>query len=109
MTSKPSEDYSRYKQMSKDEKLPLKYACVQPDIKKYMATFEKEVPAILWQHIQELYKLIDHQMKRQLKQESQITAIKHMETWTRYDKDMREYNRETRSYKKNKPGDAYKE
>tara|TARA_B100001564_G_scaffold72705_1_gene57782 strand:+ start:928 stop:1230 length:303 start_codon:yes stop_codon:yes gene_type:complete len=98
-----------YKQMSKDEKIPLKYACVQPDIKKYMATFEKEVPPILWQHITDLYKLIDHQMKQQLKQESQITAVKHMEAWKRYDKDVKEYDPETRSYKKDKPGDAYKE
>lgn len=109
MTFRQSKDNPEYKQMRKDEKLPLKYACVQPDIKKYMATFEKEVPAILWQHIQELYKLIDHQMKRQLKQESQITAIKHMETWKRYDKNIQEYDPKTRSYKKDKPGDAYKE
>ena len=95
--------------MSKDEKIPLKYACVQPDIKKYMATFEIEVPPILWQHITDLYKLIDHQMKQKLKQESQTTAVKHMEAWKRYDKDVKEYDPETRSYKKDKPGDAYKE
>ncbi len=90
----------QYKQMSKDEKLPLKYACVQPDIKKYMSTFEKQVPPMLWQHVNDLYKLIDHQMKQQLKQESQITAIKHMEAWKRYDKNLDEYDPETRSYKK---------
>ena len=48
-------------------------------------------------------------MLQQLRQESQITAIKHMEAWKRYDKDLREYDPETRSYKKDKPGDAYKE
>ena len=100
MTFKPSEDNPEYKQMSKDEKLPLKYACVQPDIKKYMSTFEKDVPPILWQHIQELYKLIDYQMSHQLKQESQMTAIKHLEAWKRYDKSLYDYNPETRSYKK---------
>ena len=98
-----------YKQMSKDEKLPLKYSCVQPDIKKYMGTFEKQVPPVLWQHIRDLYNLIEYQMLHQLKQESQMTAIKHLETWKRYDRDMPEYDPETRSYKKDKPGDAYKE
>ena len=41
--------------MSKKDKLPLKYACVQPEVKKYMATFEKEVPKVLWSHIEDLY------------------------------------------------------
>ena len=97
MKSKQPEEY---KQMSKDEKLPLKYACVQPDIKKYMSTFEKEVPSVLWQHINDLYKLIEHQMLMQLKQESQMIAVKHMEAWKRYNKDIPEYDPETRSYKK---------
>ena len=48
-------------------------------------------------------------MSHQLKQESQMTAIKHLEAWKRYDKDTREYDPEIRSYKKDKPGDAYKE
>ena len=99
----------KYKQMSKKDKLPLKYACVQPDIKKYIATFEKDVPDVLWQHIEDLYELINHQMKQQLHQEQQMVAIKHLEAWKRYDKDIKEYDPETRSYKKNKPGDAYKE
>jgi hypothetical protein len=99
----------KYKQMSKKDKLPLKYACVQPDIKKYIATFEKDVPDVLWQHIEDLYELINHQMKQQLHQEQQMIAIKHLEAWKRYDKDIKEYDPETRSYKKNKPGDAYKE
>ena len=98
-----------YKQMSKKDKIPLKYACVQPDIKNYMLTFEKEVPSVIWEHINDLYKLIEYQMIHQLKQESQMIAIKHTETWKRYDKDIPEYDPETRSYKKDKPGDAYKE
>ena len=90
----------KYKQMSKEKKLPLKYACVQPDIKKYMATFKRDTPPALWQHIKDLYTLIEYQMLKQLKQESQITAIKHLEAWKRYDKDLQEYDPETRSYKK---------
>ena len=78
--------------MSKKDKLPLKYACVQPDIKKYMATFKRDTPPALWQHIKDLYTLIEYQMLKQLKQESQITAIKHLEAWKRYDKDLQEYD-----------------
>ena len=100
MTSKPSEDNLQYKQMSKDKKIPLKYACVQPDIKNYISTFEKQVPPVLWQHITDLYKLIEYQMIHQLKQESQMIAVKHMEAWKRYNKDIPEYDPETRSYKK---------
>lgn len=98
-----------YKQLSKNDKLPLKYSCVQPDIKRYMETFEKDVPKILWQHIQNLYELINHQMMQQLQQQQQITAIKHMEVWKRYNKNIKEHDSDTRSYKKDKPGDAYKE
>ncbi len=72
--------------MSKKDKLPLKYACVQPEVKKYMATFEKEVPKVLWSHIEDLYILIDHQMKQQLHQEAQMIAVKHQEAWKMYDK-----------------------
>ena len=85
--------------MSKNDKLPLKYACVQPDIKKYMATFEKEVPKILWNHIEDLYVLIDYQMKQKLHQEQQMNAIKHLEAFKRYDRPLEDYDPETRKYK----------
>lgn len=39
-------------------------------------------------------------MLMQLKQESQMTAIKHLETWKRYDKSLDSYDPESRSYKK---------
>ena len=97
MNSKQSEEY---KQMSKKDKLPLKYACVQPDVKKYMSTFEKEVPKILWNHIEDLYVLIDHQMKQQLHQEAQMIAVKHLEAFKRYDRPLEDYDPKTRKYKK---------
>ena len=65
-----------------------------------MATFEKEIPSMLWQHVQDLYELIDYQMLQQLRQEQQMTAIKHFEAVKRYDKDIREYDPAIRSYKK---------
>ncbi len=84
--------------MSKKDKLPLKYACVQPEIKEAIAGMS--MPMLVKDHINDLYTLIDHQMKQQLRQEQQMTAVKHMEAWKRYDKNISEYDPETRSYKK---------
>jgi len=89
-----------YKQHSKEDQLPFKYSCVQPEIKKYISTFQKDIPKIVWSHINDLYKLIEHQMLHQLKQESQMTAIKHMEAWKKYDKNLDNYNPDTRSCNK---------
>mgnify|MGYP007072271088 CR=1 FL=1 len=100
-----------YKQMSKKDKLPLKYACVQPDIKQYISQVLDGMGSCheIRGHIDDLYKLIEHQMVQQMRQEKQIIAVKHMDAWKRYDKDMSDYDPKIRSYKKNKPGDAYKE
>ena len=95
MTSKQPEPY---KQMSKKDKLPLKYACVQPEIKEAIAGMS--MPMLVKDHINDLYELINHQMLQQMRQERQLVAVKHMEAWKRYDKDMQEYDPETRSYKK---------
>jgi len=91
-----------YKQMSKKDKLPLKYACVQADIKQHISQVLDGMGNCheIRGHIDDLYNLIDYQMLMQLKQESQMTAIKHTETWKRYDKNMQEYDPEIRSYKK---------
>ena len=98
MTSKQSEEY---KQMSKKDKMPLKYACFQPEVRQRISQVldgvgNQEIRG----HVNDLYDLIDWQMKQQLKQEKQIIAVKHMEAWKRYDKDIQEYDAETRSYKK---------
>jgi|TARA_B110000503_G_C6922216_1_gene319178 hypothetical protein len=91
-----------YKQMSKKDKLPLKYACVQADIKQHISQVLDGIGNSheIRGHIDDLYKLIEHQMLMQLKQESQMTAIKHLETWKRYDKSLDSYDPESRSYKK---------
>tara|TARA_Y100001972_G_scaffold126538_1_gene180566 strand:+ start:1402 stop:1713 length:312 start_codon:yes stop_codon:yes gene_type:complete len=99
-----------YKQMSKKDKLPLKYACVQPDIKQHISQVldgignSHEVRG----HINDLYDLINWQMKQQLKQEAQMIAVKHLEAFKRYDRPLEDYDPTTRQYK-DKPGDAYKE
>ena len=92
----------QYKQYSKKDKLPLKYASVQPEVKQRISQVLDGMGNCqeIREHIDDLYKLIEHQMLQQIRQEKQIIAVKHMEAWKRYDKDMREYDPETRSYKK---------
>ena len=87
-----------YKQMSKKDKLPLKYACVQPEVKESIASMS--MPMLVKDHINDLYELINHQMLQQMRQEAQIIAVKHMEAWKRYDKTLDEYDPATRSHKK---------
>jgi len=87
-----------YKQMSKKDKLPLKYACVQPEVKESIASMS--MPMLVKDHINDLYELINHQMLQQMRQEAQMIAVKHMEAWKRYDKTLDEYDPATRSYKK---------
>lgn len=91
-----------YKQMSKKDKLPLRYACVQSDIKQHISQVLDGMGSCheIREHIDDLYKLIEHQMLQQMRQEKQIIAIKHMEAWKRYDKTLDQYNPATRSYKK---------
>jgi len=95
MTSKQPDEY---KQMSKKDKLPLKYACVQPEVKESIANMS--MPMLVKDHINDLYELINHQMLQQMRQEAQMISIKHMEAWKRYDKTLDHYDPETRSYKK---------
>ena len=95
MTSKQPDEY---KQMSKKDKLPLKYACVQPEVKESIASMS--MPMLVKDHINDLYELINHQMLQQMRQEAQMIAVKHMEAWKRYDKTLDQYDPETRSYKK---------
>ncbi len=95
MTSKQPDEY---KQMSKKDKLPLKYACVQPEVKESIASMS--MPMLVKDHINDLYELINYQMLQQMRQEAQMIAIKHMEAWKRYDKNLDQYDPETRSYKK---------
>ncbi len=99
-----------YKQMSKKDKLPLKYACIQPDIKRHISQVLDGMGNCheVRGHINDLYDLINWQMKQQLKQEAQMIAVKHLEAFKRYDRPLEDYDPETRKYK-DKPGDAYKE
>ncbi len=99
-----------YKQMSKKDKLPLKYACIQPDIKQHISQVLDGMGNCheVRGHINDLYDLINWQMKQQLKQEAQMIAVKHLEAFKRYDRPLEDYDPETRKYK-DKPGDAYKE
>tara|TARA_B100000902_G_scaffold234143_1_gene222006 strand:- start:483 stop:791 length:309 start_codon:yes stop_codon:yes gene_type:complete len=99
----------QYKQMSKKDKLPLKYACVQQDIKQHISQVLDGVGnQELRGHINDLYDLIEWQRERTTRQELQIVAVKHLEAFKRYDRPLEDYDPTTRKYK-DKPGDAYKE
>jgi len=72
-----------YKQYSKKDKLPLKYACFQPEVREAIA--KMSMPLLVKDHIDDLYDLITYQMKRQMKQEQQIVSLKHIDAWKKYD------------------------
>ena len=88
--------------MSKKDKLPLKYACVQPEIKKNISQVLDCMGNCheIRGHIEDLYELIEHQMLQQMRQEKQMIAIKHMEAWKRYDRPIEDYDFDKRAYKK---------
>ena len=49
-----------YKQYSKKDKLPLKYACFQPEVREAIA--KMSMPLLVKDHIDDLYDLITYQM-----------------------------------------------
>ena len=78
-----------YKQLSKKDKIPLKYAAVHPDVRQHVSQILDGMGSVeeLRGHIDDLYKLIDWQRERTTKQELQIVAIKHLEMWKQYEVD----------------------
>lgn len=77
-----------YKQLSKKDKIPLKYAAVQPDVRQHISKILDGLGnAEIRGHINDLYDLIEWQRKRTTEQELQIVAIKHLETWKQYEVD----------------------
>lgn len=77
-----------YKQLSKKDKIPLKYAAVQPDVRQHISqVLDGLGNAEIRGHINDLYDLIEWQRERTTKQELQIVAIKHLETWKQYEVD----------------------
>ena len=78
-----------YKQLSKKDKIPLKYAAVHPDVRQHVSEILDGIGNAeeLRGHIDDLYKLIDWQRERITKQELQIVAIKHLEMWKQYEVD----------------------
>mgnify|MGYP007061962925 CR=1 FL=1 len=77
-----------YKQLSKKDKIPLKYAAVQPDVRQHISKILDGLGnAEIRGHINDLYDLIEWQRERTTKQELQIVAIKHLETWKQYEVD----------------------
>ena len=77
----------QYKQYSKKDKLSLKYAPVQQEVKQHISQVLDGMGSCqeVREHIDDLYKLIEHQMMKQIRQEKDIIAVKHMEAWKRYE------------------------
>ena len=82
--------------MSKETK-PLKYLSALPEKKKQIANIYKDYQVT--EHIEELYGLIEYQMKIISEQRRQIIADKHKESWKQYYKSIDDYNSSTRSYR----------
>jgi len=74
----------------------LKYLPVLPDKKKRIANIYKDYQVT--EHIEELYGLIDYQMKLISEQRRQIVADKHQDAWKHYYKALEEYNQSERRY-----------
>jgi len=81
--------------MPKETK-PLKYLTVLPAKKKQIANIYKDYQVT--EHIEELYDLIDYQMKLISEQRRQIIADKHQNAWKHYYKSLEEYNESERRY-----------
>jgi hypothetical protein len=81
--------------MSKETKA-LKYLSVLPDKKKQIVNIYKDYQVT--EHIEELYDLIDYQMKLISDQRRQIVADKHKDAWKHYYKSLEEYNESERRY-----------
>ena len=81
--------------MPKETK-PLKYLSVLPEKKKQIASIYKDYQVT--EHIEQLYDLIDYQMKLISEQRLQIVADKHKEAWKHYYKYLDEYNESERRY-----------
>ena len=81
--------------MSKETK-PLKYLSILPEKKKQIANIYKDYQVT--EHIEELYDLIDHQMKIISEQRRQIVADKHIDAWKHYYKSLDEYNQSEKRF-----------
>jgi len=81
--------------MPKETK-PLKYLSVLSEKKKLIANIYKDYQVT--EHIEQLYDLIDYQMKLISDQRRQIIADKHKDAWKHYYKSLDEYNKSDRRY-----------
>ena len=71
-----------YKPLSKSDTNPLRYACFQAEVRDHISKID--MPVEVRGHIDDLYELIHHQLKQQMRQEAQMISVKHMEAWKMY-------------------------
>lgn len=74
----------------------LKYLPVLPSIKKDIANTYKDNKVS--EHLEDLYNLIDYQMRIILEQTHVIVAEKHKDAWKQYNKSAQEYIQQSKKY-----------
>jgi hypothetical protein len=85
-----------YQQLNKKDQQPIKYQCVQPEIRQYIKSLD--IPSEIKHHIDQLYDLIFYQMQVISKQEAEMISIKHKNAWTHYDKSLDQYDKSQRRF-----------
>jgi hypothetical protein len=75
---------------------PLKYLSVLPERKKEIGLIYKDHR--ISEYIEELYELIEYQMRIIHEQRSAIVAEKHCDAWKQYYKTLDIYNEQSRRY-----------
>lgn len=74
--------------MSKDQANPLKYLCFEPKIRQQIGLLKNSTNQEIFDHIDELYDLIQYQILMIDSQRREIIAMKHEKAWSHYDKDV---------------------
>lgn len=75
---------------------PLVYNAVSNETKDYIKSIPKN--KTVENHIDDLYKIINYQIKEIMQLNSKIISYKHQEAWKRYDRPIHEYDTSIRKY-----------
>lgn len=75
----------------------FKYESMNPEkVKTILEAYKNEQ---VYDYIQELYELIYYQKEMIKQQRVEIIALKHQQSWNRYDKPIEDYDNSKRKYK----------
>jgi len=90
--------------MSKIPKEQLKFYCMRTDKINEILTKHKDNP--LLDYVKDLWTLIDTIEKNRDYDQRQLVACRHKLAWKMYDKNLEDYDPETRTYRPSKNPDA---